>query len=298
MLEELSRYFERALTLTLPAAPVAGGVKDWMGIVDAGGVPSEVDELLGVSDDAARLLGKRTAELHQALAEPTPNAGFGAEAMTAGDMRELSGRVQRQAGATFEVLKEALSRLPDEVVEQAGRLVRLRRRAMALLQRVDGLDPAGSKIRIHGDYHLGQVLRSGADFVILDFEGEPSRPLAERRARQSALRDVAGMLRSFAYAARAGLVAHTTRHPGDAERLTPWAQLWERSVSGVFLSGYLRATGEAAFLPGDREALTTLLSVHVLEKALYELHYELDNRPGWAHIPIAGLLTLLDGHEG
>jgi maltose alpha-D-glucosyltransferase / alpha-amylase len=162
----------------------------------------------------------------------------------------------------------------------------------ARLDRLRGLNPTSVKIRIHGDYHLGQVLRTGTDFVIIDFEGEPARPLAERRAKHSPLKDVAGMLRSFGYAAQVGLMSHVARRPGDLERLMPWTQVWERSVCGVFLHAYLDTVAESGLVPDDRAALEGLLEAFLLDKVLYELRYELDNRPAWLRAPLVGLLAL------
>ena len=147
---------------------------------------------------------------------------------------------------------------------------------------------------MHGDYHLGQVLRSRGDFVILDFEGEPARSLLERRAKQSPMKDVAGMLRSFSYAAYTGLMRMLTRRPGDAERLEPWARLWEQSACSAFLRAYrltMRAAG-GMMVPAETEAFEQLLEIYVLDKALYELMYELNNRPAWVRIPLAGILAL------
>jgi maltose alpha-D-glucosyltransferase/alpha-amylase len=147
------------------------------------------------------------------------------------------------------------------------------------------------RIRVHGDLHLGQVLRVKSDFVILDFEGEPARPMAERRAKQSPLKDVAGMLRSFGYAAYAGLIAYTARRPEDLTRLESWAQLWERANSAEFLRAYRETAKGAAFLPFGT-GFRTLLSAYLLDKALYELSYELNNRPAWVRIPLQGILSL------
>jgi maltose alpha-D-glucosyltransferase / alpha-amylase len=137
------------------------------------------------------------------------------------------------------------------------------------------------------------VLRVGQDFVILDFEGEPARTLAERRAKHSPLKDLAGMLRSFSYAARVGLQTHLARRPGDPERLEPWARLWERSVSAVFLGTYRRSVAESRLLPAAPADLGQLLDAYVLDKALYELRYELGNRPAWVRVPLAGILDLV-----
>ena len=146
---------------------------------------------------------------------------------------------------------------------------------------------AGQRIRIHGDYHLGQVLRSRSDYVILDFEGEPARSLAARRAKQSPLKDVAGMLRSFSYAAYAALNTFAQRRPDDAKNLEPWATLWQNSVSTEFLRAYQLTINAAdpSLIPQPHQAQLCLLTAYLLEKSLYELLYELDNRPTWVRIP-------------
>jgi maltose alpha-D-glucosyltransferase/alpha-amylase len=148
------------------------------------------------------------------------------------------------------------------------------------------------RIRIHGDYHLGQVLRVKTDFVILDFEGEPARPLAYRRAKQCPLKDVAGMLRSFSYAAYGTLINYTARRPEDFARLEPWAQLWERFVAAEFLRAYRDTARGAQFLPANSVDFRKLLDVFLLDKALYEILYELNSRPGWVRIPMLGMMSL------
>ena len=149
------------------------------------------------------------------------------------------------------------------------------------------------KIRCHGDYHLGQVLWVENDFVILDFEGEPARTVEERRAKQSPLKDAAGMLRSFDYAAHAGLFAFTQGRPEDFDRLAPWAELWRQWVSAAFLRAYRETAGAAPFVAAEPERFTALLDAFLLDKAFYELQYELNNRPDWVRIPLRGVLTLL-----
>jgi maltose alpha-D-glucosyltransferase/alpha-amylase len=150
-------------------------------------------------------------------------------------------------------------------------------------------------IRIHGDYHLGQVLYTGKDFIIIDFEGEPARPASERRLKRSALRDVAGMLRSFDYAANTALRSHdvATVRPEDRETLLPWADIWGRWSSAIFLGGYLAQVEGEPFLPtGDDLAI--LLRAYLLDKAVYEIHYEMNNRPDWLPVPLKGVLDILE----
>ncbi len=156
------------------------------------------------------------------------------------------------------------------------------------------------RIRVHGDYHLGQVLFTGKDFVIIDFEGEPARSLSSRRIKRSPLRDVAGMLRSFHYAASAPLIGKTggsVFRPENVAHLEPWAHCWNLWVSAAFLSAYLETSAQGSFLPRLREEISSLLFVYLLEKSIYELGYELNNRPDWVKLPLRGILDLLGTAE-
>jgi maltose alpha-D-glucosyltransferase/alpha-amylase len=196
------------------------------------------------------------------------------------------------AAHAFDQLKTHLSGLPDDTVEAAGLTLSRRGALLAKFRALEVVHSPGQWTRIHGDYHLGQVLRSKGDFVILDFEGEPARPLAERRMKHSPLKDVAGMVRSFSYAAFVALTKYTTRRPEDYAQLESWARLWETSVSGEFLRAYREAMGESPIIPAERKEFDALLEIYMLDKALYELVYELDNRPAWIRIPLHGILTL------
>lgn len=209
---------------------------------------------------AADTLGRRTAEMHAALAT------FAPEPLEPADLRKLSGEMTQRATATLARLDRPL---PNPLQN---------RQALATYDRLKDLDPRSLRIRIHGDYHLGQVLRVPDDFVILDFEGEPTTSLAARRAKHCPLKDVAGMLRSFSYASYTGLPDDETRR-----------RAWEQSVSGAFLEAYRKEAGQASFLPVDEEAFQTLLEAYVFDKAFYELNYEMDNRPEWLRIPLAAI---------
>ena len=184
------------------------------------------------------VLGRRTAELHLALASAVNDPAFAPEPFEATEIEAMTARMQERAVNAFDLLKSNLVNLPDEILEMAGLALGKRRQIVDRLNLPAHDHDYGKRIRIHGDYHLGQVLRTKNDFVIIDFEGEPARPLAERRAKYSPLKDVAGMLRSFSYAANATLMTYTTRHPEDFETLEPWARLWERTVSDEFLNAY------------------------------------------------------------
>jgi maltose alpha-D-glucosyltransferase / alpha-amylase len=148
------------------------------------------------------------------------------------------------------------------------------------------------RTRVHGDYHLGQVLRVKTDFVILDFEGEPARPLAARRAKQCPVKDVAGMLRSFSYAAYSSLINYTARRAGEMASLEPWAWLWEQCVAAEFLRAYRQTALGSLFLPENAEEFRKLLDIFLVDKALYEVLYELNARPAWVRIPLMGIMSL------
>jgi maltose alpha-D-glucosyltransferase / alpha-amylase len=235
-----------------------------------------------------RVLAVRTAELHRALASPTKNPLFAPEPLARGDLDAYRERAALEAKGTLALLKSRLDDLSAADRERAAALLAGQDR---LLKRLDTLaveDARGIKIRIHGDYHLGQVLLTRNDFVIIDFEGEPGHTLEERRAKQSPLRDVAGMLRSFSYVEASALrgVAHDEV---EYAKLAPLARAWAEGVRAAFLAAYDGAA-RGASLYGTLAPGTGLLGLFELEKALYELRYELNNRPAWAGIPLQGIL--------
>jgi maltose alpha-D-glucosyltransferase/alpha-amylase len=299
-LDELSRYYESAATDTPPH--------------DTGKLPTFLDhpereteseahkiahEHAGLYLDAAALLGRRTAEMHLALATPTEDAAFSPEPFSPSDLEADATRIDAQIVRTLDALKRGMSQLADDATVDSAALLLSRRidlfaRANVITSSAPG--NSGQRIRIHGDYHLGQVLRSRGDYVILDFEGEPARPLVERRAKQSPLKDVAGMLRSFSYAAYAGLNAFTQRRPPnnetDARNLEAWARLWQNTVATEFLYAYRQTISASPGLIPKPPQAHILLNAYLLEKALYELLYELNNRPAWVRIPLTGILAL------
>jgi maltose alpha-D-glucosyltransferase/alpha-amylase len=262
-----------------------------------------------VSLDAAALLGRRTAEMHLALSVPTDNAAFSAEPFSAEDLARDAERIEAQLRSALDALRAQLPNL-DEITSDAAALLLSRRLDLIARARAIALQPAaGMRIRIHGDYHLGQTLRTAplqknegtvleeADFVLLDFEGEPARPLSERRRKQSPLKDVAGMLRSFSYASFSAAERALHAMPDDAHSaagpaLSSWARAWQDAASAHFLHAYRETiAANSALLPHGEEA-QALLDAYILEKALYELLYELNNRPTWLRIPISGILSL------
>jgi maltose alpha-D-glucosyltransferase/alpha-amylase len=289
--DELSRYYEQGATLSFPPdQKVPDGA-----LFDSADQPSGefAREHLGIALDAAAQLGRRTAEMHVALATPSDDPAFSPEPMSAVDFQELAANLRSQAIRVLDRLKGNLPTLSDDFVEQGGLLLSRRRDLLNAFRVLGTMETGGMKTRIHGDYHLGQVLMVKQDFVILDFEGEPARPLAERRAKHPPVKDVAGMLRSFSYAAQAGRIGYLARHPDYADKLAPWAQLWDHATTVEFLRAYRQGVEGATFVPADRAGFRILLEAYLLDKALYELQYELDHRPGWATIPAQGILSLL-----
>jgi maltose alpha-D-glucosyltransferase/alpha-amylase len=253
-----------------------------------------LDQAHAQNDALLQTLGRRTGELHVALTTRTGDPNFEPEAVTESDLDAWVARVRRDAEQSLEQLEAAAPRLPEAVREPALDLVA---RRDELLERIANSRPArafGLRTRYHGDFHLGQVLLAENDFVITDFEGEPARPIAERRRKHSPLRDVAGMLRSFDYAVRSAMRRLSELPIGDPEVFRTFALDWEARASRAFLNGYAAAT-EARGLYGPTLAdAMPLVKLFVMEKALYELRYELENRPDWIELPLTGLLHLLE----
>ncbi len=253
-------------------------------------VEPPAEEIHGAYLALAHTLGQRTGELHCALARQTGDPAFAAEPITPEDMAEWRKRVRDEAHDTFRLLAQRSEQLAEPARSEAQALIA---RGDEVVARVESWAVPGEpmhKIRFHGDYHLGQVLLANNDFFIIDFEGEPARPLEERRRKSSPLRDVAGMLRSFNYARWAALKRAAQNH-ADFEKLAPLAADWEAAARQAFLAAYEASVRESG-LYGSMPEAHTLLGLFELEKALYELRYEINNRPDWVRIPLAGILAL------
>ena len=244
--------------------------------------------------DDFRTLGTVTGELHVALATADAPPAFRPEPISETDVAAWGQQVAAETEAVLAEAARHLDTLSDPARESIAALVQ---RWPTLAGPWLDLSPLAQdgcrKIRIHGDYHLGQVLRTRTGYVVIDFEGEPARPLAERRAKASPLRDVAGMLRSFDYAARTVVAG---RDAGDRSALAPWLEAWERQAREAFRRGYLEAAGRSPvpLVPAAGGRVEQVTSVFELGKAVYELRYELSHRPTWAGIPAAGIARILD----
>jgi maltose alpha-D-glucosyltransferase/alpha-amylase len=291
----IGRYFEKVLSRIkeiqdIPKAPLS--LLD----IDLASIPPLLRELIeGHYLEMVTLLGKRTGELHLALSSAPDEPDFAPEPFSMLYQRSVYQSMRGLVRRVLQSLRKKTKTLPESLQEQAVWLLGSEEKILNRLREIVGRRFSAMKIRIHGDYHLGQVLYTGKDFVIIDFEGEPARELTERRLKRSPLRDVAGMVRSFHYAAHTALLKEASLRSEDVPALEPWTDLWYRYVSGVFVRSYLDTVEKEPFIPAEKKELEIMLKAFLLEKAVYELGYELNNRPEWVIIPLRGLKDLLEG---
>jgi maltose alpha-D-glucosyltransferase / alpha-amylase len=299
-LDELSRYFERVLALPPTEPQLPPGPDSLIELANTP-VPAAAEELIGRYLESARLLGQRTAELHLALGQPNDDPAFSPEPFSQLYQRSIYQSMRNVHQFALYQLARQLDSLPEKTRSDGQRIVDsgtaiLDRFRVLLSQRI-----SGQRIRCHGNYNLGEVLFTGKDFVIIDFEGDPSRSLSDRQVKRSPLRDVADLIRSLHYAAYSPLLGENNargRVPGlirveDVSALEPWARTWYQWVAAAFLKAYLATAQQAAFLPGSAAEVRLLLDVFLLDKSLHELRHELTSRPHWVGIPLRGLLQML-----
>lgn len=241
-----------------------------------------------------RTVGRRTAGLHQALARATGDPAFDPEPVRPEDVAAWLSRVGQDVGMTLDRLERQTPVLPTTLQAAAERLAGLREMILSRLLTLNFVGLEAAKTRCHGDLHLGQVLLAGDDVVFVGFEGDPARPLAERRSKHSPLRDVAGMLRSFDYAASSALNRGTQERPSEADTLRAFAQGWRHEVSEAFLESYRAEAAGCATFPRDPTHARDLIQLFTLEKAFYEIRYEMDHRPDWIALPLEGVLEMLE----
>jgi maltose alpha-D-glucosyltransferase / alpha-amylase len=299
-LKSLEAFWEQVARNPAPPQAITQAAANPVAAYDSA-LPPLASELVGPYLEKVELLGKRTAQLHLALASDPADPAFAPEAFTPPFQREVANAAHELAVRNLALLRQKVDDLPPGASSLATEVLG---RETEIIEKFDAraTSPArGARIRIHGDYHLGQVLYTGSDFVIIDFEGEPARPLAERRAKRSALQDVASMVRSFHYAA----FAHLLGAAGDSatsvvkaamdrmENPAAWAESWYAWTASRFLASYFDAAQSGSFLPPGGEEISGVLQIQLLEKAVYELGYELNNRPSWAGIPLAGIAQML-----
>jgi maltose alpha-D-glucosyltransferase/alpha-amylase len=279
--------------------PLAGGLQAALGGVQ---IPEVVESEMSESLATAELLGRRTGELHGFLSAPAGGSAFKPEPLSQMGQRSLYQSMRTAARRTLVLARQQMRYLPARDQSLVEELLGREEELLAGLQQVLELR-TGFRIRVHGDLHLGQVLFTGRDFVFVDFEGEPARSYAERRIKRSPMRDVAGMLRSYQYAGEAAvddLCSRGVMDAGDLDILESYrkaANRWAYWASVAFLQGYLPEAGRVNILPENEDEVRIDLRAHLFEKALYELRYELGNRPDWVHLPLLGLTSLFHPEE-
>ena len=294
-LDVLSHFFETALATKVDLGPELIPNKPLVELAMTE-VPPLAQELISHYLESARLLGERTADLHAALASNTTDPHFAPEPFSKLYQRSIYQSMRNLTARTFQLMRSRLKHLPEKGLDLAKKVLEQEGKVFDSFHPLLESRISASRIRVHGDFHLGQVLFTGKDFIIIDFEGEPARSLTERRLKRAALRDVAGMLRSFHYAAFHAIYSRDIR-PEDIPAVEQWANFWQVWVSAVYLRTYLDLAGTADFLPKNQGELQILLSALCLEKAIYELRYELNSRPEWVNIPLLGILQFLEATD-
>ena len=291
-LDSLSGFFQRALHHSAPPESLAG--EHPLRLMERD-IPADARQLIGDYVESARLLGRRTAEMHAVLARGQ-EADFAPEPFSPSDAETLYGEMHHEADTAFHVLRQKQGAITGAGAESARELLQWESRVRERFAELKSSPIDAHRIRFHGDYHLGQVLYTGSDFMIIDFEGEPARPLSERRGKTLALRDVAGMIRSFQYAAYAALFGQVSGLSTDTDNTAAverWSAFWYAWVSAAYLKGYFETAGSANFIPNSPDGRRIALDAFLLHKALYEVAYELNNRPDWVRIPLRGILGLI-----
>ncbi len=293
--DALGRFFDRVRVLPPEKAlpPPSGTLL----ALSASEMPADVAVILGIHGEQARLLGQRTGEMHAALASDADKKDFAPEPFTPFYQRSLYQSMRNQAVEVFNAIRQNVAAFPENVRPLAAQVAALQSMILGRLRAVADTPMDAQRIRVHGDYHLTQVLYTGKDFVIIDFEGDWSRPMSERRIKRTPLRDAATMIRSFDYAAHIALAKEQQRGHFTAEQsagMDPWVRFWSRWIGAAFLRGYLAAVGPAGVLPKTVPHLEVLLDALLLNRALAELGDEFINRPGSVHIPLKAVLELME----
>ncbi len=290
--DSLNRFFERVLTR--PREMEFEAVEHTLDPLSYQELPVNMQELMGgIFPERIDLLGKRTAEMHKALAANPEVKDFEPEPFSLHYQRSLFSSLQSLTRNAFQNLQKSIKILPEEIQAEAEEILGMKTEVLNTFKRVFSHKIPVMKIRTHGDYHLGQVLWTGRDFVIIDFEGEPARSFSERRLKRSPLRDVAGMIRSFHYAAYSSIIESEFDQQKKEGDLDHWAENWYYLVTRMFLQGYYSNVGDNNFIPRDKEDTEILMQTFLLEKAIYEMNYELNNRPDWVLIPLRGIRSCI-----
>jgi len=296
--DQLGRFFERAFgeysleSLTPELTPRCSPAE-----VAQAAIPPVVMEMIGAFMNSAELLGRRTAEMHIALSSDNVDPKFAPEPFTPFYQRGLYQSLRNLTQKAMSALRYAMHRLPEETRPAAKTVIGLEGELLKRFEAVSLKKIASVRIRTHGDFHLAQVLFTGRDFIIIDFEGESARSINDRRIKRSSFRDVADMLRSFHYASNVGFFSEVKGYsirPEDRERGLKWSRFWYTWVSAAFVRSYTAHTVASSLIPKDPKQIVALLETFVIEQALQEVISESISRPSLVGIPVSGILELLD----
>ncbi len=292
--DALQRYFDNVLTREkeIVVPKLKSNLTDPLNFSK---VPEQIQHFMGGSfPDRISLLGQRTAEMHHALAAHPEIKDFDTEPFSLHYQRSVFSSLQSLTRSTFENLRAKMGTIDPEFQSLAKEILGMRSEVLKAFKQIYIHKFDTIKIRTHGDYHLNQILWTGKDFVITNFEGESARPFSERRLRRSPLRDVAAMIRSLHYATYSNIIDHELKKMDKRDELETWGEIWFHYVTRIFLNGYMENAGNFKFIPSDKQDFKILMNVLLLEKAVYELNYELNNRPEKVIIPLTGIKTLLN----
>lgn len=257
------------------------------------GIPPRFKDLVhGLHLEMALLLGRRTAEMHRALASSRENS-WNMEPFSTLYQRSIFQSMRGLVRKNFQTLAKILPGLPGAMQDRAGRILAAEKELIDCLRNITGTRLSAMKCRIHGDFHLGQALFTGKDFVFIDFEGEPVHSLGERRLKRSPLRDVASMIHSIHYATVTVMARHAVSHPEETAFLEPWLEAWYVYVSGSFLKGYLHTMKSSRLVPQDKRELEIMLRCFLIHRGVHELGHEMHNRPELIDLHLRGLEMML-----
>jgi maltose alpha-D-glucosyltransferase/alpha-amylase len=296
-LDTLSRFYERVQILPTeerkpPALPSASIAK-----LAASGLPPEAMEMIGLFAPSAKTLGERAGAMHVILASDPDDPAFAVEPFTPHYQRGLFQSMRNVVRNSLGLLQQRLQSLPADLAGTADKVLKLQSAIMTRFRTIYERRIDAARIRYHGDFHLGQLLYTGKDFLVIDFEGSPNAPIGERRLKRSPLVDVASMIRSLHYAAHAALlkqVKQGTLQPEQLAAKRPWGRFWALSASALFYQAYAQTPGVSFLIPSDENDLNVLLNFYLLRKAMQELEYELLYRPDWVGIPLQAILELMN----
>jgi maltose alpha-D-glucosyltransferase/alpha-amylase len=289
--QEVKLFLERAIELDYHLKPLP--IKPHTLSLGLEQTPTELRMLMGESVyEKASLLGKRTAEMHLAMGQSNGHPDFDPETIDQEFQKKLQKDIDYLVDTRFAMLETNLDKISGKLREDAIEMIHGKDRVKRFFNLVLQREMKGERIRIHGDFHLGQVLMNENDFYILDFEGEPDKPHHERRLKYPPLKDVAGMMRSFRYAAYSVIFTEFSNQPHLTDKLMAVADVWYHYVSRYYLGEYIRTMSGSSILP-DEDKINALLQVYSFKKAIYELGYEINNRPEWIVIPLQSLVKFV-----